>query len=134
MFTHSILVRFRDLDALRHVNNSVYLTYLEEARIAYMQERQTGAVFDAQHGTIVARCEIDYRFPAVLGDTLVIEMAVGEIRRSSFEFVYTLYRQSDRRLVAQAMTVMVCYNYALNTPVRLPEEWRKQLEADQASA
>jgi acyl-CoA thioester hydrolase len=133
MFTHSLQVRFRDLDALRHVNNSVYLTYLEEVRIAYMQAHQTGSVFDVQHGTIVARCEIDYRYPAVLGDTLITEMCVGEIRRSSFEFIYTLYRQSDRRLIAQAKTIMVCYNYALGTPVRLPDEWRKQLEADQAA-
>jgi acyl-CoA thioester hydrolase len=134
MFIHSIKVRFRDLDALRHVNNSVYLTFLEEARIAYMQERQAGSVFDAQHGTIVARCEIDYRSPATLGDTLDIEMTVGEIRRSSFEFVYTIYRQSDRQLIAQAKTIMVCYNYTLSTPVRLPEEWQQLLEVDRAIA
>jgi acyl-CoA thioester hydrolase len=133
MFTHSINIRFRDLDALRHVNNSVYLTYLEEARIAYMQERQAGTLFDPQHGTIMAHSEIDYRFPATLGDTLVIEMNVGIIRSSSFEFIYTLYRQSDRRVIATAMTVMVCYSYVLNTPVRLPNEWCKQLEADQVT-
>jgi acyl-CoA thioester hydrolase len=133
MFTHTINIRFRDLDALRHVNNSVYLTYLEESRIAYMQARQAGTVFDPQHGTIMAHSEIDYRFPATLGDTLVVEMNVGNIRRSSFEFLYALYRQSDRRLIARAMTIMVCYNYVLNAPVRMPDEWRMQLEADQTT-
>ena len=133
MFTHTIQVRFRDLDAMKHVNNSVYLTYLEETRIAFMNAHQTGSLFDPQRGTIMARSEIDYRFPATLGDTLVIEMSVGQIRRSSFEFVYSIYRQCDRKQIAAAKTTMVCYNYALNMPVRVPEEWRAHLEADRLS-
>ena len=131
MFTHVCQVRFRDLDAMRHVNNSVYLTYLEETRIAYMNARRSGSLFDAEHGTIMARSEINYRFPATLGDALVIEMTVGQIRRSSFEFDYSLYRQADRRLIAQAKTVMVCYNYTLNMPVRVPDAWLAALRADQ---
>jgi acyl-CoA thioester hydrolase len=133
MFTHSIQVRFRDLDALRHVNNSVYLTYLEETRIAYMRAHGTGSVLETERGTIMARSELDYRFPATLGDTLVIEMCVGDIRGSSFEFLYRITRQSDSRLIAEAKTTMVCYNYVFNAPVRVPEEWRKQLLADQAA-
>ncbi len=133
MFTHTIQVRFRDLDAMRHVNNAVYLTYLEETRIAYMRAHRAGSVFDADHGTIMARSELDYRYPATLDDTLTIEMAVGQIRRSSFVFLYRITRQGDGRLIAEAKTTMVCYSYVLNAPVRLPESWRKQLQADQAA-
>jgi acyl-CoA thioester hydrolase len=127
MFTHTLQVRFRDLDALNHVNNSVYLTYLEETRIAFMHAHGVGGLSTPDSGTILARCEIDYRHPARLGETLVIEMNVGEVRRSSFEFVYRITRQDDERLIASAKTVQVCYNYALNTPIRVPEAWRQQL-------
>ena len=131
MFTHTLQVRFRDLDALNHVNNSVYLTYLEETRIAFMHAHHVGGLHTPERGTILARCELDYRFPARLGDTIVIEMQVGAIRRSSFEFVYKLYRQADRKLIAEAKTVQVCYNYVLNTPIRVPEDWLQQLKAEQ---
>jgi acyl-CoA thioester hydrolase len=129
MFIHTLQVRFRDLDALNHVNNSVYLTYLEETRIAFMNEHQVGGLSSPEQGTILARCEINYRFPAKLGDTLTVEMRVGEVRRSSFEFLYRVVRQDDHKLIAEAKTVQVCYNYVLNTPVRVPEEWRRQLQS-----
>jgi acyl-CoA thioester hydrolase len=132
MFTHTLIVRFRDLDALNHVNNSVYLTYLEEARIGYMLARGFGRLANQERGTILARCEIDYRFPAVLADVLEIEMEVGEVRHSSFEFIYRIVRQANRRRIADATTVQVCYNYLLRTPIRVPVQWRSALALDQS--
>jgi acyl-CoA thioester hydrolase len=135
MFTHTLQVRFRDLDALNHVNNSVYLTYLEETRIAFMNAHGVGGLSTPERGTILARCEIDYRYPAKLGDTLNIEMRVGEIRRSSFEFIYRIVRPDQRgaKLIATAKTVQVCYNYILNTPIRVPEDWQLRLQAEQTT-
>jgi acyl-CoA thioester hydrolase len=129
MFTHTLQVRFRDLDALNHVNNSVYLTYLEETRIAFMNATRVGGLFSPEHGTILARCEIDYRHPARLGDVLRIEMSTGKIRNSSFVFAYRIIRESDQKLIAEACTVQVCYNYVLNKPVRVPDEWKVALSA-----
>lgn len=131
MFTHTLTVRFRDLDALNHVNNSVYLTYLEETRIAYMAARQVGGLTNPEQGTILAHCEIDYRRPALLADTLRIELGIGSIRHSSFEFTYRVIRQADEQLIAQAMTVQVCYNYRLGTPIRIPGDLLQLLQADQ---
>ncbi len=132
MFVHTLTVRFRDLDALNHVNNSVYLTYLEEARIAYMTDRQVNSLAVPEQGTILAHCEIDYRRPAALGDRLRVELAVGVIRFSSFEFTYRVLRDRDNALIAQARTVQVCYNYRLGTPIRIPSAWIPVLQADQA--
>jgi acyl-CoA thioesterase FadM len=56
-------------------------------------------------------------------------MDAGEIRNSSFMFVYRIIRASDEKLIAEARTVQVCYNYALNKPVRVPDEWKKALAA-----
>lgn len=134
MFTFRLVVRFRDIDALNHVNNSVYLTYLEECRIAYMRETQIGSMGQPEQGTILARCEIDYRYPAILGDELEVRMHVGDIRSSSFQFLYSMIRLRDDKLIAQAMTVQVCYNYVIGAPVRIPLAWREQLQAGQSPA
>jgi acyl-CoA thioester hydrolase len=130
MFSHELCVRFRDLDAMQHVNNSVYLTYLEETRIAFMNASGIGGLWAPENGTILARCEIDYRYPAKLGDVLRIEMRVGEVRRSSFEFIYRIIRVGDERLITNARTTQVCYNYVLNRPMRVPDAWRARLQAE----
>lgn len=127
MFLYTLAVRFRDLDALNHVNNSVYLTYLEESRIAFMRETQVGSLDDPEQGTILAHCNIDYRLPAVLGDTLVIRVWVGEIRRSSFELRYLIERKMDATTIAEAQTIQVCYNYITKQPIRLSSDSRSKL-------
>jgi acyl-CoA thioester hydrolase len=131
MYTHQISVRFRDLDALNHVNNSVYNTYLEEATIAYLRARGIGGVQGPEEGTILAHFEIDYRFSAVLGDILTIELSVGAIRNRSFEFIFKISRSSDGKLIAEAKAVHVCFNYSSHTSQPIPEAWRKLLASDQ---
>ncbi len=65
-FEHELEVRFRDCDPMGHVNNAVYLTYLESARFAWWRSA-FGPLGLKEHGFIVARVEIDYRKPALAG-------------------------------------------------------------------
>ena len=127
MFTHTLQVRFRDLDAYNHVNNAVYLTYFEEARIAFITAIGMRSLFSRERSTVIAHAEIDYRAPAQLGDQLDIEVCAGEIRNTSYELRYRITRRSDGALIATGKTVQVCFNFALNAPTRLPEEWRALL-------
>ena len=71
-FEHEIDVRFRDCDALGHVNNAVYLTYLEQARFAHWQ-RLTGTS-GIPRTFILARVECDYRAQATVGDRLIVRL------------------------------------------------------------
>ncbi len=132
MFVHTLIVRFRDLDALNHVNNAVYLTYLEEARLAFSAEMGVDWSRFQQQGFVLARCEIDYRRPAVLGDMLRIELSVGAVGRSSFEFVYRITRVGDGQLIAEARTIQVCFDFIQNRPARLPDTWRAALARHQS--
>jgi acyl-CoA thioester hydrolase len=127
MFVHSLQVRFRDLDAYNHVNNAVYLTYFEEARIAFVTAIGMRSLFSPERSTVIAHAEVDYRAPAQLGDLLDIEVTVGEVRKTSYELNYRIVRRSDGRLIATGKTVQVCFNFVLNAPTRLPEEWRRLL-------
>jgi acyl-CoA thioester hydrolase len=82
-FEYELEVLFRDCDPLGHVNNAVYLTYLEAARFAWWRNT-FGAQGLKEHGFIVARVEIDYRKAALPGDRLLVRLRVEDIGRSSF--------------------------------------------------
>jgi acyl-CoA thioester hydrolase len=133
LFTHHLEVRFRDCDALGHVNNAVYLTYLEESRFAFWRASgledtaERGAPSAARPpGVIVARVEIDYRRAARHGDKLRIHLGVAAIGRTSFTYDYEIVDAADA-LIAHARSVIVRYDYAAGRPVALSEEIRKAL-------
>lgn len=121
-FVHQETVRFRDVDAMGHVNNAVYLTYLEDARIAFL--RRIGADVPEM---ILARVEIDFRAPLSEGDELRIGVRPVSVGTKSFELEYEL-RIGDK-LAAEAKTVIVSYDYAAGQPVAVPDHWREQLAA-----
>ena len=125
-FEHEIEVRFRDCDALGHVNNAVYLTYLEQARFAHWQ-RLTG-VTGIPRSFIVARVECDYRAPAMAGERLIVRLHVASVGNSSFTFEYEIVNGRTRQVVATARTVQVMYDYVAARSVRIPDDVRARLE------
>ncbi len=101
IYSHRLDVRFRDCDALGHVNNAVYLTYLEQARLQCWRALWGfGEADSTVPGVIMARAEIDYRMPAHYGQTLEIRIALAAIGRTSFTYDYEIVDdgQPDDRL------------------------------------
>jgi acyl-CoA thioester hydrolase len=127
MYRHTLTPRFSDLDVYNHVNNAVYLTYFEEARVAFTRDIGMRDLFSRSSSTILAHASIDYKAPAMLGDVLNIDISVGNLGRSSFAFDYHVTRASDGALIALGKSVQVCFNFDLNTPVRIPDAWRDVL-------
>lgn len=127
-FSYPIQVRFRDMDALGHVNNAVYLTYFEAARMAWWMH-VTGRPDLGGIGVILARAEVDYRAPVVYGDELEVGVRCVSIKRSSFVVVQSMVERRSGRLVAQARKVLVRYDYATGRPVPLDEPQRQMLMA-----
>ena len=129
VFSHRLQVRFRDCDAMGHVNNAVYLTYLEEARFAYWR-----SIWGAEIGSpgtptvILARAEIDYRKAATYGDVLEVRLALEKIGRTSITSTYEILTESGE-LIANARTVLVAYDYARAEPVPIADEVRARLLA-----
>jgi acyl-CoA thioester hydrolase len=128
IFSHRLEVRFRDCDALGHVNNAVYLTYLEQARFNHWRAVGLAGGEDGRRvpGVILARAEIDYRRPARYGDLLEIRIGVAAIGRTSFTYEYEIV-DTDGRIVASARTVLVSYDYAAGTPVPVSDELKHAL-------
>jgi acyl-CoA thioester hydrolase len=126
MFVHRERVRFRDLDAMGHVNNAVFLTYIESARVAYLQELGAAATLEDM-SIIVARIEIDFRAPVGFGEEVEISVHASRFGAKSFDLDYVL--RVGAQVAAEAKSVLVSYDYARGEPVELPDEWREKLAA-----
>ncbi|HEY7017602.1 MAG TPA: thioesterase family protein [Gaiellaceae bacterium] len=126
MFVHRERVRFRDVDAMGHVNNAVYLTYIESARVAYLQSLGAARSLD-ELAIIVARVEIDFRAPIGFGDEVEITAHASRFGRKSFDLDHELRVGST--LVAEAKTVLVGYDYGRGEAIVIPEALRAKLAA-----
>jgi acyl-CoA thioester hydrolase len=125
-FVHRDTVRFRDVDAWGHVNNAVYLTYCEEARMAYLAHLGlVRSVEDAQ--MILARAEIDFRSPTRVGEPIEVGVRPGRLGTKSFVLEYEL--RAEDRVVAQSTSVLVAYDYTRGEAVRVPAAWKEALAA-----
>jgi acyl-CoA thioester hydrolase len=130
-YTHTERVRFGDLDAMRHLNNVVFLRYFETARIAYLRELMPE--HDPSHperdatGVIFAECNIRYRSPVLFDEVVDVECSVGEVRRSAFEIRFAM--RVGERLAAEGSGWLVAYDYAAGSSQTLPDELRGALEA-----
>ena len=122
VFETTVEIRFADIDAMGHVNNAVYFSYFEQARMAYFKER-VARIWDwNEDGVIVARNEIDYVFPVFLNDRMVIRLWVEHVGSKSFTVCYRVV--VGERLCATGKSVLVCFNHKNKATQVLPEAWR----------
>ena len=125
-FVHVERVRFRDLDPMGHVNNAVFLTYLEQARVALFSELEVATGLDEMN-MIVARVEIDFKAPVRLGQEVEISVRASRFGTKSFDLDYELRVEGE--IVAEAKSVQVAYDYDRREAVAVPAHWREKLSA-----
>jgi acyl-CoA thioester hydrolase len=123
-FQIPIEVRFRDLDALGHVNNAVYATYFEMGRVAFLLER-FGGFGPAACDFILARLEIDYRRPVLLGKECRLGLWVSAVGTTSFTFEYEL--EAAGELAASGRSVQVFFDYARSSKKPVPDDFRDRV-------
>ena len=127
-FHVKIPVRFRDLDPMGHVNNSVYLTYFEVARTAYWQELHHDYRYDVLD-FVVARAECDYVSAAMLRETIRAEVWLTRIGTSSFVLDYELFDEQSERLVARGKTFQVMIDTKTGRSRPIEPELRDRLRS-----
>ena len=109
-----------------HVNNAVFLTYVESARVAFLEHLGAATTLE-EMAIIVARVEIDFRAPVRFGDEVEVTVRATRFGDKSFDLEHEL-RVGDT-VVAEAKTVLVTYDYARRAPVAIPDDWREKLAA-----
>lgn len=115
-YVHRERVRFRDCDAMGHVNNAVFSTYLEESRVGML-----GGLSDF----ILARVEIDFRSELRHGEEVEVRSRCSRIGAKSFDLEHEI--AVGDRVVAEAKSVLVSYDYELGASVPVPDELRARL-------
>lgn len=123
----TLQVRFRDIDAFKHVNNAVFFSYVEQARIRYLLDvLEPDRPLDGLP-LILARVELDYRSPITFGEEVEIETRVDRIGRSSISMSHRMTAGPGGRLAGDVHTVLVTYDYDGARPVPVPDEWRTKI-------
>jgi acyl-CoA thioester hydrolase len=131
----SIKVRFCDLDAMGHVNNTAYLSYLEEARLAYYNQVLNIDTNKLEFNAVVARIEIDYLEQIRLGDNVEVYTRTGKIgnKSSDVEHLIVIVDNQERKIAARAMTKLVSFDYKNNKTIPVPEKDRATIEMFESS-
>ena len=126
MYKHKIEVRFSDFDSMGHVNNAVFLTYLEIARINYIQKLMKDNNLDHhKYGFILAHVSIDYK-KAIEVQYITAEIMISKVGTTSFDFSYRLY--DDQNIYAIAKSIQVMYDYKAKNKIPIPVELKNILE------
>ena len=123
-YVTSFDVRFRDLDPMGNVNNAVYATYIEHARIKYYESLLNISLADVD--TVIVHLEIDYIKSLQLGETVEVSLSISSIGTSSVTMDYVLTNGSEK--VATAKTVQVLLDGKTGTSTPIPQEWRTLME------
>jgi acyl-CoA thioester hydrolase len=114
-----------DIDEQNHVNNTVYLRWVQEVATAHW--RAVASTYAQESiGWVVLRHEIDYKAPACPGEDVVLRTWVGKATRLTFERFTEIRRSSDGQLLSTARTLWCPINAQTGRPVRVPVEVREQ--------
>lgn len=115
-------IRFRDLDPLNHVNNSVFNSYFEEARIDFIyQIPEFKASMESGNSFVLVHIELDYIKPVHFPGAILVGSSVEEYGNSSIIGIQAIYSENTHQLKAIAKTTGVWFDLARNRPARLPE-------------
>ncbi len=127
-FSCPVLVRYGDLDPQGHVNNAHVLTYIEQARITYLQAL---TLWDGHSfldlGLIVADVHVSYLAPIFLNQAIKVGMRVARLGNKSLTFEYQLEDDATHAALAKGETVMVAFDYHQNSSIPVPEAWREKI-------
>ena len=120
----SISVRWRDMDAMGHVNNAKYVSYLEEARVRWMLGVE-GVSLSDRIAPVVAATNINYRLPIVWPNDIVVELFVDRLGNSSVTIGHRIIDQQDEgKLYSDGNVVVVWMDTQTGKSAPLPEAVR----------
>ncbi len=127
----SLAIRYGDIDTLGHVNNAVYLTYVEQARIAYIHHLGLWDGAPSTQGMIVARVAIDYKAALTLTDAQAdIHTRVSKLGNRSLVMQHEIHSSGDSpKLAAEVEVTCVAFNYDKNETIPVSERWREVITA-----
>lgn len=127
-FSIPIKVRYGDLDAQWHVNHTRFLTFIEQARLEYLQHL---GLFDGKSffdlRVIIADIHVSYIAPIVLGQKVCVGTRTVKIGNKSITFEYILEDMDSGKMLAKGEVICVAYNFRDQKTVSVPQKWRNTI-------
>jgi len=128
-FSCQIPVRITDINYGGHVGNDTILTIVHEARMQFLKSLDFTEMDFGGKGMIMADAAIEFKNELFYGETIITSVAVTEISKISFELIYKLEKEKDRKIVAIAKTAMICYDYTVKKIIAIPEVALKKISS-----
>nr|WP_254714822.1 thioesterase family protein [Natranaeroarchaeum aerophilus] len=122
-YTTTIEKRYNDFDTYGHVNNAVYVTYLESARIKFFRD----VIGDRDVSTVIAHVEVDYESPILVDHEVTVAVRVAEFGTTSVTLDYEIRADGERAATARTTQVILDED---GDPRPVPEEWAERLALD----
>jgi acyl-CoA thioester hydrolase len=130
IFTTILPIRWGDMDAMGHVNNTVYFRYMEQARIEWFEQLGYNTGQNAQEGPVIVNASCTFLVPLVYPGNVEVRMFIGHPGRSSLPTHYELRLQGDEKLYATGDAKMVWINPASGRSIPLPDNMRSLAEEE----
>ena len=125
---YELKTRWKDIDSFGHVNNAVFLTYIEDARIMYFKRWN---VTEKKRSLIVASIKIDYLRQIVHPSDLIVGQKISRIGNSSFDIQSAIFLNNDSKPAANSVVSCVCFDYQQNKSVPVYDEIKADFQLDQ---
>tara|TARA_B100001758_G_C18012535_1_gene403809 strand:+ start:65 stop:478 length:414 start_codon:yes stop_codon:yes gene_type:complete len=115
-FQHEIKTRWKDLDAFGHVNNAVFLSYVEDARILFFKRWNINY---KERSLIVASAKIDYIRQVSHPSELIIGQRISRIGNKSFDIQSVIFLKEDMLPVCESTVISVAFDFTQNKPIKI---------------
>ncbi|MGB5371801.1 MAG: thioesterase family protein [Flavobacteriaceae bacterium] len=122
-----IPVQWGDMDAAQHVNNTVYLRWMESARLALFTKLNAGKMEFAEIGPILAWQDCKYIFPVTYPDTVVVQLDVTTLKHDRIICTGKIYSKRYNKLAAISSNSTMAYDYRSAKKSAIPNAWIKQI-------
>jgi len=127
-----IQLRFKDVDQMGHVNNANYITYFELARMEYFRALmlKEEKIDWKKDGVIVAKVEMNFKFPIVLDDEVYCYTWVSKVGTKSFDMTCSIVKMENGKEIecANGLGILVCFDYEKQTSIPIPENWKIKMK------
>ena len=125
-------IRFRDMDAMGHVNNATYFTYMEQARIQYFRDLRVEKWDWIEEGVVVAKNELNYKTPLFFDEEVVIKTFCSHLGNKSVTLTSNIFKivRGQEILAAHGACVLVSFNHKTQQTQDIPGFWRSLLQQD----
>ncbi|MBM4167770.1 MAG: acyl-CoA thioesterase [Ignavibacteria bacterium] len=129
-FSIPIQIRFADTDVMGHVNNAVYLTYFELARVEYFRSIVGREVDESlEQSFIIGEAHVVFKAPARMGESLQVLARISRFGTKSFDFSYRIINTEHGAVICEGSTVQVMYDYVRNATILLPQDFIQRVES-----